>query len=81
MRGWWRIPVTGVLLLLVIVVLVGVHSRRARQQEWCGLDSSTPRMAQIREVHADWTWNPPGFDCVYTDSRGHEVVRRRGSAP
>ncbi|MEK6273804.1 MAG: hypothetical protein AABM30_00525 [Actinomycetota bacterium] len=81
MRGWWKVPFAGLVVLTVIVSAVGANNRRARSYEWCGLDSSTPRMEQIRDVKVDWTWRPPGFDCVFTDDRGHEVARRRASPP
>jgi hypothetical protein len=81
MRGWWKIPLAFVFVLLVIVVLVGATNRRARSREWCGLEANEPRSSQITNLSVDWTWDPPGFDCVYKDDRGHEVVRRRASAP
>jgi hypothetical protein len=80
MRGWWKIPLLGVFVLLVIVVLVGATNRRARSREWCGLDRNVPPLAQTANVSVDWTWDPPGFDCVYRD-QGHEVARRRAQAP
>jgi hypothetical protein len=81
MRGWWKIPLTGIFVLLVIVVLIGETNRRTRSREWCGLDRNVPPLHQITKVSVDWTWDPPGFDCVYKDDRGHELARRRAAAP
>jgi hypothetical protein len=81
MKRWWTIPLSGILFLLMIVVVIGLHSRRVRAREWCGLDDNTPRIERIRSVDADWTWRPPGYDCVYSDGAGNEVTRRRAYPP
>ena len=81
MKRWWMIPLSGLLFLLLIVVLIGLHNRRVRALEWCGLDDNTPRIEQIRDVHTDWTWDPPGYDCVYTSVGGQELARRRAYPP
>ena len=81
MRRWWTIPLSGIAFVLLIVFLVGLHARRVRSREWCGLDQHTPRLPQIRTVDADWTWHPPGFDCIYMDGSGREVARHRAYPP
>ena len=45
---------------------------------WCGTRSERPGADAIT---ADWTWIPPGWDCVYyrldDSEREHVIARRR----